>query len=112
MGFLLNINFGIRSLHWGIILFYLIAGSVSSLYQLCEHICPESNRLGVPFCGMSSYTWFFVLFSFLICCVAIILILDNDHTKKSGSSRKTRIFASVAALIAMLANSPLYFFFK
>jgi hypothetical protein len=64
LGFLLNIQFGVRSIHFGIILLYLITGALSSLYQLCEHICPESSRLGLPLCGMSSYTWFFIYLAF------------------------------------------------
>lgn len=110
LGFLLNINVGIRSIHWGIILFYLIAGSITSLYQLCAHICPTSPRLGIQFCGMSSYTWFFLLFSFVICCVGVILILDNNQIEKSGSSKKNRIIANVIGILAILTNSTMYFF--
>ena len=109
LGFLLNINAGSYSVHIGIILLNLIVGGGASIFQLTKYICPYSPTFGIPFCGISMYTWFVALFGFMIVCVAGILMLPINDIKAKVLSKNSLRSINALGFIAILTNCVDYF---
>jgi len=109
LGFLLNINVGSYSIHIGIILLNLLLGGAPSLFQLSKHICPYSPTFGIPFCGLSMYTWFVALFGFMIVCVAGILMIPINYIKTKTLSKKSLRSINAFGFFAILTNCVDYF---
>lgn len=102
-GPLLNLRFGISTIHYGISLFSAVFGSAVSLRQICLHICPGFPSFGEPVLGFSLYTWAFVVFCSSIFVIALLLILhrpSNDYP----APRKVGLLGILAfALIFIVA---------
>lgn len=75
VGALLNIWFGARSSHYGLMLLSALMGGFVALRQISLHVCPGFPEFGVPVLGMSLYTWSFVVFVCVTLAVALLLFL-------------------------------------
>lgn len=89
IGPLLNLRFGVSTVHYGVSLFSAILGGAVSLRQICLHICPGSPTFGVPVFGLSLYTWAFIAFASSIFMISVLLLLhkpsaDDLQPRKVG----------------------------
>ena len=75
VGALMNIKFGPRKAHYGISLFSSVFGGFVALRQIALHVCPEFPTFGVPFWGLSLYTWSFITFASTVIYIALLLMI-------------------------------------
>lgn len=77
LGALLNLRFGIKMPHYGIMLLSAFFGGFVALRQISLHVCPTFPLFGVPFWGLSLYTWSFLVFASTVLAVALLLFLPK-----------------------------------
>jgi disulfide bond formation protein DsbB len=108
-GFLLNLRFGVRSIHYGLVLLGALFGAVAAGRQVLLHIVPGSGAYGSPILGLHYYSWAFVLFVAVIAGVAVLMILSGDRTgaRPPDGPRFVGVAraAAYALVVAVLANA-------
>lgn len=77
-GLILNLKFGLRPRHYGLILLAASAGLVFSVRQVLLHILPGDPGYGSPVLGLHYYTWGAIIFSIAILATAIMLLFDRQ----------------------------------
>ena len=114
-GFLLNVRFGSRSTHYGLILVGALFGVAASGRQVLLHIVPGTGAYGSPILGLHYYSWALLLFVVVIVAVCLLLILGGgdraEHerfdarpaARFSGISR----FAAYLLIVLTLANAAM-----
>lgn len=75
----MNLWFGIRMTHYGLILLFCILGGTIALRQISLHVCPGFASFGFPVLGLSLYTWSFIVFSCSVAFVALMLFLHDPN---------------------------------
>lgn len=71
----LNLVYGVRLYHYGLALLSSVVGGSVAVRQILLHVCPDFPKFGVPFWGLSLYTWSFLTFVAVVLYVSLLLIL-------------------------------------
>lgn len=79
IGALLNVRFGPRKSHYGLSMLSAVFGGFVALRQIALHVCPSFPTFGVPFWGLSLYTWSFIVFASSIAYIALLLLFFDRH---------------------------------
>lgn len=74
-GALMNGIFGPSPRHYGLELLSAFFGGFVALRQIALHVCPGFPRFGLPFWGLSLYTWSFFVFVSSVLLIALLLLL-------------------------------------
>lgn len=94
-GFLLNLCFGVRFLHYGFALLGALFGAFAAGRQVLLHIVPGSGAYGSPIFGLHYYSWALILFVAAIAGVAGLMILSGgrapDGPRFTGVGRGLRV---------------------
>lgn len=84
IGGLMNLRFGVRPLHYGLSLLFVLMGGAVSLRQTFLHIVPGSPAgPSAPVAGYDLWWWAFLAFLVAGGCIALMLILEGDE-ERSG----------------------------
>lgn len=107
IGALLNVRFGIKTSHYGLMLMASLLGGFIALRQIALHVCPGFPKFGDPVLGLSLYTWSFIVFSCCILAVSLLLFLYNPF--RASEANKPRLsgyhyFALGFAFLIAMAN--------
>lgn len=78
-GFLLNIQNGPKSSHYGLILIASFYGAAVALRQISLHVIPGTRGCGDPFVGLHYYTWAFISFSVILLGISILLMVPGQY---------------------------------
>lgn len=84
MGALLNLRFGVRPLHYGLSLLSALFGASVSIRQILLHICPGEPIFGIPFLGLSLYTWALIAFVCSMVAISILLFFEKVEVRGLG----------------------------
>ena len=107
-GFLLNIRYRVRPIHYGLSLISAILTAFIALRQIALHI-NTTTGYGSSFFGIHMYTWVFI-----ICCIAIIYIAimlsfpkqyelkQNKREIAEAKGKKIKIFSHIAFAIYLI----------
>ncbi len=101
VGALMNLRYGIQRKHYGISMLAAFFGGFVALRQILLHVCPGAPKFGVPFLGLSLYTWSFLIFVCSILLVAILMIVFKE--KAPVKSSKLVGWHKIAFLLLFLA---------
>lgn len=80
VGALLNVWFGVRPSHYGLMLLSALTGGFVALRQISLHVCPGFPEFGIPVLGLSLYTWSFFVFVCVTLAVALLLFLYDPKS--------------------------------
>ena len=83
---LLNVRFSPQKLHYGLALLCAVFGAFVALRQIFLHACPGTPKFGVPFWGLSLYTWSFIIFASTVVYNALLLMIFNQKQSKPSSN--------------------------
>lgn len=72
---LMNIKLELRKSHYGLGLLFCLYGGFVALRQMALHACPGFPKFGIPFWGLSLYTWSFITFAASVLAIGILLIV-------------------------------------
>lgn len=78
-GALLNVWYGVRMSHYGVILLNALMGGLVALRQISLHACPGFSVFGLPVLGLSLYTWSFIIFVCVVLATALLLFLYDPR---------------------------------
>lgn len=81
-GALMNLKFGVRTLHYGLSLLSSLTGGFVAIRQWFLHICPNTPTFGTPFWGLNLYTWSFIIFVSTVTAIALLLIFFRHSDRK------------------------------
>ncbi|MFD2176024.1 disulfide bond formation protein B [Veronia pacifica] len=85
-GFALNVRFGIRQRHYGVILLGALFGAMSALRQVSLHVIPGTPHYGSDVMGMHYYTWAFVIFGLTILGVSVLNMLWQEKWSENSET--------------------------
>lgn len=102
IGALMNLRYGIHRRHYAVCLLSAFFGGFVALRQIMLHVCPGFPRFGLPFWGLSLYTWSFIVFLCSVLFVAFMMLIfkqpSPEHAHKvQGWHRAPFAFLFVAA---------------
>lgn len=105
VGICLNIAFGLRPSHFGVILLSALFGVLASSRQVMLHIVPGSGAYGSPLWGMHFYTWALIAFLAVILAVGAFLFLFDRaaSTPPDGGAAATAAGPSTLGKISLFA---------
>jgi disulfide bond formation protein DsbB len=104
-GLVLNLLFGPRPSHYGVVILGAAAGAAVSIRQILLHIVPGTGSYGNAFLGLHLYTWAFLLFALMIAGSAVLLLYDRQFGRPEPWSQHLdalplAAFVLFAALVA------------
>ncbi len=73
LGLLLNLLYGEKASHWGLVIFAALAGISVSIRQISLHLL-DPVGFSVSILGLHLYTWSFITFACVLLGTAIMLI--------------------------------------
>src|SRR3990167_5018475 len=65
LGLLLNVLYGEKTSHWGLVILSDVSGLAVSIRQICLHIMSPIG-FAEPILGIHLYTWCFIVFSVIL----------------------------------------------
>lgn len=77
-GLALNMRFGPRSSHYGLMIIGALAAGVVARRQVLLHIVPGTGSYGDPFFGLHFYTWMVIISMLIILGTAGMLMFDRQ----------------------------------
>jgi disulfide bond formation protein DsbB len=80
IGLLMNVRYGNKASHWGIVILSACAGLAVSIRQIVLHITSPQG-FGDAFLGMHMYTWCFIGFSLAVVGSAVMLLIYPERKK-------------------------------
>lgn len=98
-GALMNVKFGPKKGHYGICLFSAFFGGFVALRQISLHVCPGFPKFGLPFWGLSLYTWSLIVFASSILYISLLLLIF-DQNKNPIESKIYNLWGHIAFFIA------------
>lgn len=85
-GLALNMRFGPRPSHYGLMIIGALAAGIVARRQVLLHIVPGTGSYGDPFFGLHFYTWMVIVSTLIILGTAGMLLFDrqfaNGHAER------------------------------
>ncbi|WP_295391761.1 disulfide bond formation protein B [uncultured Thiodictyon sp.] len=107
LGFLLNVRFGVRPLHYGLAIMAALVGAAVAMRQVLLHIAPGDPGFGSPLLGLHYYTWAFITFVGIIVGVAVLLSLPNSTDGAAARRRHGWLAGMVLVVFTLLIAANL-----
>ncbi len=102
---LMNCKFGPKRSHYGIALLFAIFGGFVALRQIALHACPGSPTFGIPFWGLSLYTWSFITFCSSVLFIALMFVIFNNRSKEAAPKKFDAFGWTGFVLLIVLASA-------
>ena len=106
-GLCLNLVYGPRPQHYGIMIVSAIIGGSASVRQILLHIVPGTGSYGEPFLGLHFYTWAALAFFCITLGAAVMLSLErqvSDPARTPGGLAG-RPLAKLAIAVILLVSA-------
>jgi disulfide bond formation protein DsbB len=110
-GLALNLIYGPRPSHYGIMMIGAIYGGAVAVRQILLHIVPGTGSYGSPVLGLHYYTWSAIFFGLILLGTALMLLFDKqferatDGTASSAPDFGGSIFAKLAFFVILLVTA-------
>jgi len=88
LGLFLNIRFGPRPSHYGVVIISALFGISISIRQILMHIVPGTGAYGSAFLGLHDYTWAFLVFFSSLLAVGLLLFFNRQFVETSEAQMK------------------------
>ncbi|SHO63618.1 Disulfide bond formation protein DsbB [Pseudoxanthobacter soli DSM 19599] len=103
VGLALNVRFGPRPSHYGIVILSALVGAAISTRQTLLHIVPGTGTFGDAILGLHFYTWALVLFMAIVLGSAAMLLFDRQFAPIPAGAKMGLL--GVVALVLAFAMS-------
>jgi disulfide bond formation protein DsbB len=98
-GLALNLLFGPRPSHYGVMILGASMGAAMSMHQILLHIVPGTGSFGNPILGLHLYTWAFIAFALMIVGGAILLLNDRQFGRPEPWSSRLGVLPLTAFVV-------------
>ena len=78
-GLALNLIYGAKPHHYGIMLIAAVYGGSVSIRQILLHIVPGTGSYGSPVLGLHYYTWAGICFFLIILGTSVMLLFEGQY---------------------------------
>lgn len=103
-GIALNLIFGPRPSHYGMVLFGVLVGGAISVWQIMLYVVPGTGSYGNAIFGLHLYTWALMAFVLMLLGTAIMLMFDRQFVGSGHLSPPWRVLSvSAVTLLGLLA---------
>ena len=100
-GLLMNVRFGPRPAHYGLVIAGALFGAAAASRQVLLHIVPGSGAYGAPFLGLHLYTWCLLVFLLAVAAVALLLLIEGQFDAGRADPAPSWTRAAAWAVMAM-----------
>ncbi len=112
VGLGLNLLYGARPRHYGVMLLGALFGGSVAVRQILLHIVPGTGHYGSPVLGLHYYTWAAICFFLILLGTALMLMFDRQYDSEpqprfGGSALAKTAFFIMFGLAALNAVSTL-----
>jgi disulfide bond formation protein DsbB len=90
-GFLLNIHYEIRPVHYALSLLAAVLTAFVALRQITLHVSPSDGGYGSALFGFHMYTWVFMLCVLAIIYLSILLSIPRQYHLHKDSERVSEV---------------------
>lgn len=80
-GLALNLIYGARPSHYGVMLVGALYGGAVAVRQVLLHIVPGTGSYGSPVLGLHYYTWSAIFFFLILAGTALMLLFDRQFVR-------------------------------
>lgn len=101
-GFLLNIWFGIKGIHYGMILGGSITAIIVALRHTLLHIMPGDPGYGSAFLGLHFYVWTLIFSVLCILAVAVMLSMEGFEVEQVRGKLSFWAKCAIALFVLMI----------
>lgn len=101
-GLALNIKFGPRPSHYGMMMLGAIAGGLVAGRQTLLHIAPGTGTYGDAFFGMHFYVWAAIVFFLIVVGGAVMLLFDRQFEARDVPLPPLSLLALLSLVVAVL----------
>jgi disulfide bond formation protein DsbB len=102
-GLALNLIFGPRPSHYGLMILGAAVGAAMSMRQILLHIVPGTGAYGNTIFGLHLYTWAFIAFALMIVGGAVLLLVDRQFGKPEPWSQRLGVLLLTALVVFAVA---------
>jgi len=102
-GLVLNVSFGPRPSHYGIMILGALTAAFVSTRQILLHIVPGSGSYGDPFLGLHYYTWVLIVSVLIMAGTAGMLMFDRQFTDEKPAAALKGWPLAIFALFGIIA---------
>jgi disulfide bond formation protein DsbB len=106
-GLALNVLFGPKPSHYGVVILGAVTGAAVSTRQILDHVVPGSGSYGNAVFGLHLYSWAFIAFVLMIVGSAILLLDDRQFARAEPMSSRLKplpLTALVTFAVLAVAN--------
>lgn len=86
-GLALNLIFGIRASHYGVVILGAVTGAIVAGRQVLLHIVPGTGSYGNPIFGLHLYTWALIAFLLMVVGAGFMLLFDRQFASPPAPPR-------------------------
>jgi disulfide bond formation protein DsbB len=98
-GLALNLLFGPRPSHYGVMILGASVGAAMSMRQILLHIVPGAGSFGNAIFGLHLYTWAFIAFGLMIVGGAILPLNDRQFGRPEPWSSRLSVLPLTAFVV-------------
>ena len=102
-GLALNMRFGPRPSHYGLMIIGALAAGIVARRQVLLHIVPGTGSYGDMFFGLHYYTWMVIVATLIILGTAGMLLFDRQFADEHAEKPLTGWMLASLALFGVLA---------
>ncbi|ECF4921689.1 TPA: disulfide bond formation protein B [Salmonella enterica subsp. indica] len=106
-GFLFNLYFGLRGLHYGMVIIGSILTGVMASRQMFLHIMPGDAGYGSTFLGLHFYTWSLIISVLIMAAVAVALAINSMNITFRSLNINPALFSIAGWVFLFLITSNL-----
>lgn len=104
LGLALNVKFGPRPGHYGVVILSACFGGMVSIRQILGHIVPGTGTYGSAFLGLHFYSWALLVFGVIVLgCTALLFFERQFERADPVALRATTFGIAMVGLAAALA---------
>jgi len=102
VGLALNVKFGPRPSHYGLMILSSLAGGAVSVRQTLLHIVPGEGAYGDAFFGLHFYAWALILFAVCVTGSAILMLFDAQFERGPETLPRAPLLGTLAIVLVLL----------
>jgi disulfide bond formation protein DsbB len=104
LGLALNVKFGPRPGHYGVVILSACFGGLVSIRQILGHIVPGTGTYGSAILGLHFYSWALLVFGAIVLGCAALLFFERQFERSDAVPwRATTVGMAMVGLAAALA---------
>ena len=100
----MNLLLGVRVFHYGLMILAALFGGAVAIRQILLHICPTFSTFGIPFLGLSLYTWSFLTFVCSLFATSVLLLFHPLEEQAPLPLNKFHVGALVGLALVIVGN--------